>query len=370
VKKITKIVLTGGPCAGKTTGLCYLEEKLANQGFSVFKTPEIATLLDYCGIKLGKLAKDNPRQYIKAQELLLKTLIQTEDYLEGYLQDLPEDKIVLFCDRGTMDQMGYFLVKRFNALLAKLNLDPVQARDARYDAVVHLVTAAKGAEDYYSLENNSARCETPEEARLLDERIKEVWLGHPHLEIIDNSTDFQGKMKRLRQAVARVLGIPVPLEIERKFLLDSCFSIKDILVPYQKISIEQCYLMPGKAREARIRKRGQRGSFVYYLAYKQPLDKPGIRIETEERIAAEEYDALRRLRDREKRIIRKNRFCFIWQNQYFELDVFKNLLDRALLEIELTEENQEVSLPPFLPIVKEVTGDSRFSNYHIASKNP
>jgi len=369
-RKVIKIVLTGGPCAGKTTGLCYLEEKLANQGFSVFKTPEIATLFDSCGIKLGKLIKDDPGQYIKAQELLLKMTIQVEDHFKQYLQELPKDKILMICDRGLMDQLGYISIDRFRALLAKLNLDLVQARDARYDAVIHLVTAAKGAEDYYSLENNPARYETLEEARLLDERIKQAWLGHPHLEVIDNSTDFQGKMKRLRQAVARVLGIPVPLEIERKFLLDSCFSIKDIPVPYQKISIEQCYLMTGKAREARIRKRGQRGSFVYYLTHKEPMDKPGIRIETEERITVEEYDALRRLRDRQKRIIRKNRFCFIWQNQYFELDVFKNLLDRALLEVEATEENQEVSLPPFLPIIKEVTGDINFSNYQIASKNP
>ena len=370
LKKVTKIVLTGGPCAGKTTGLLYLEEKLADQGFSVFKTPEIATLFDSCGINLGKLAKDNPRQYIKAQELLLKMIMQTEDYLEGYLQDLPEDKIVMLCDRGAMDQMGYIAVKRFKALIAKLDLDLVQIRDARYDAVVHLVTAASGAEDYYSPENNPAHCETPEEARLIDERVKQAWLGHPHLEVIDNSTDFQGKMKRLRQAVARVLGIPVPLGIERKFLLDSCFSSKDILVPYQKISIEQCYLTSGKTREVIIRKRGQRGSFIYYLAHKQPLEKPGKIIEIEEQMSPEEYDALRRLRDPNKRIIRENRFCFVWQNQYFKLDVFKNPSGLVLLKIELTEENQEFSLPPFLPVIKEVTGDINFSNYNIASKNP
>lgn len=369
-RRMTKIVLTGGPCAGKTAGLCYLEEKLANQGFSVFKTPEIATLFDSCGIKLGKLIKDNPGQYIKAQELLLKMTVQLEDHFEEYLQGLPEDKIVMIYDRGMMDQLGYTSIDEFKALLARLDLDLVQIRDARYDAVVHLVTAANGAEAYYSLENNPARYETPEEARLLDERIKQAWLGHPHLEVIDNSTDFQGKMKRLRQAVARVLGIPVPLEIERKFLLDNRFSTKDILVPYQRISIEQCYLRSGKGREARIRKRGQKGSFVYYLTRKQLLDKPGKRVELEERIGLEKYDVLRKLRDPKKRIIRKNRFCFIWENQYFELDVFCEPPGLILLEIELTEENKNISLPPFLPVIREVTQDAAFSNYQIASKNP
>ena len=37
----------------------------------------------------------------------------------------------------------------------------------RYDAVFHLVTAAKGAEEFYTLSNNQARTETIEQARIL-----------------------------------------------------------------------------------------------------------------------------------------------------------------------------------------------------------
>ena len=36
-------------------------------------------------------------------------------------------------------------------------------REGRYDAVFHLVTAAQGAERFYTLENNQARSETPEQ---------------------------------------------------------------------------------------------------------------------------------------------------------------------------------------------------------------
>ena len=369
-RRIAKIVLTGGPCAGKSTGLLYLEEKLADQGFSVFKIQEVATLIDSFGIKLGKLARENLKEYIRAQELLARLIIKLEDHLEAFILEYPGEKKVLLCDRGIMDAAGYIPADKFETMLAELGLDPVQARDARYDGVIHLITAAEGAEEYYSLQNNKARYESLEEARLTDQRVKQAWLGHPHLEIIDNSTDFDGKMKRLRQAVARVLGIPVPLEIERKFLIEESFAIKDIPVPFQEVSIEQCYLLSEEGKEVRIRKRGQKGSFIYYLAYKQPFGGPGKRIEKEEQIRSEEYYALRELRDRSKQLIRKNRFCFIWQNQYFELDVFCEPSDLILLEIELTEENKNISLPPFLPVVKEVTQNAAFSNYQIASKNP
>ncbi len=41
--------------------------------------------------------------------------------------------------------------------------DIVSLREGRYDAVFHLVTAAQGAERFYTLENNEARSETPQQ---------------------------------------------------------------------------------------------------------------------------------------------------------------------------------------------------------------
>lgn len=38
-----KIVLTGGPCAGKTTALSKLEQHLLELGYFVFIVPETAT---------------------------------------------------------------------------------------------------------------------------------------------------------------------------------------------------------------------------------------------------------------------------------------------------------------------------------------
>lgn len=42
---IIRICLTGGPCAGKTTALATLNQKLSEMGFRVLNVPEAATML-------------------------------------------------------------------------------------------------------------------------------------------------------------------------------------------------------------------------------------------------------------------------------------------------------------------------------------
>lgn len=54
----------------------------------------------------------------------------------------------------------------FRLAQAKANgMDELSLRDGRYDGIFHLVTAARGAEENYSLDNNEARTESVEVAR-------------------------------------------------------------------------------------------------------------------------------------------------------------------------------------------------------------
>jgi len=92
-------------------------------------------------------------------------------------------------------------------------------RDRRYDAVIHLVTAAKGAEDFYILDK--ARYEAPEEAKKLDQKLIDAWTGHPHHYIIDNPKEggFKEKMKTVNETVLKIIGQPVHINYYKKFLL-------------------------------------------------------------------------------------------------------------------------------------------------------
>ena len=46
---IKRIVLTGGPCAGKTTALVRVTEYFSNLGYKVFTVPEVPTMITQSG---------------------------------------------------------------------------------------------------------------------------------------------------------------------------------------------------------------------------------------------------------------------------------------------------------------------------------
>ena len=70
--------------------------------------------------------------------------------------------------------------------------------------------------------------------------------------------------------------------------------------------------------------------------------------------------------DPKKRPIRKTRYCFLHENQYFELDIFPEWTHQAILEIELRDEKQLIKFPQELKIIKEVTSDENYKNAKLA----
>lgn len=50
------------------------------------------------------------------------------------------------------------------------------------------MTAADGAFEFYTGDNNEARYESADEALDLDKKLINAWVGHPHFSIVDNST--------------------------------------------------------------------------------------------------------------------------------------------------------------------------------------
>jgi hypothetical protein len=81
--------------------------------------------------------------------------------------------------------------------LEKENWTKEELRDSRYDAIIHLVTAADGAPLFYDRKNLNSY-ETPEEAIERDHALKTVYLGHNKVFFINNEKDedFTGKMRK------------------------------------------------------------------------------------------------------------------------------------------------------------------------------
>ena len=167
------------------------------------------------------------------------------------------------------------------------------------------------------------------------------------------------------------------LEIERKFLVHfptswaALSELFDGLMDVKRIS--QLYLKPkGKEQAGRVRKtiEGLTGdtNTVYHYNQKKHVEQ-GVNEETEHTISKEKYESYLKEPHPDKVTLEKTRFVFKYNDQVFELDVFKGpLKGLAILEIELKDKHDKVELPPYLKLIEEVTKDKRFNNFSLADK--
>lgn len=360
MKTVKKIVITGGPCGGKSTGLEAVQKSLESIGYTVLLLPELATDLILNGI-----SPETCGSSFEYQKLQVMLQLEKEKVYSLAANLMKNDKIVILCDRGVMDSKAYVTEEEFAKVLSDLSLNETVLRD-NYDAVFHLLTAAKGKEEAYTLSNNTARTETPEEARALDDLTLAAWTGAPHLRVIDNKGDFNQKIENLINEIMFFLGEPEPFEIERKYLIE--YPDIEFLKSYpfcNAVEISQSYIKVN-SENARVRKRGADGGYTYYKTVKKNID--GIkRIEIEDILTADEYEKL--LSDsNQKTTIEKTRYCVVYDNRYFEIDVFPFSQDKAFMEIELTSDDEQVNLPPFIKVIKEVTEDKEYRNSSLALK--
>lgn len=357
---MTKIVITGGPCAGKSTAMSWIQNAFTQKGYAVLFVPETATELINGGVAPWTCGTNG--DYQKCQ---MKLQIEKERVFELAAKSMQDKKVLIVCDRGALDNKAYMDDAEFNEVLTFMETNEVELRDG-YDAVFHLVTAAKGAEEFYTTANNTARTETPEEAVALDERIISAWTGHPHFRVIDNTTDFNEKMKRLIEEISAFLGEPEPFEIERKYLIEyPDIRWLESNPNCRKVEIIQTYLKTNEDEEVRIRQRGFDGNYIYFKTTKRRINDIK-RIEIEKRLSQAEYLKLMMDADTSKRQIRKTRYCLTYDGQYFEIDIFPFWNDKAIAEIELRDEEAPIIFPKELKIIKEVTGDESYRNSSLA----
>ena len=93
-----KFVITGGPCAGKTTAMERLQVFLRERGFRVFVVPEAATMLFVNGASPDDLASEACQSAF--QQFVINTQMQLEDSMMTYAKSV-NAKAVILCDRGS-----------------------------------------------------------------------------------------------------------------------------------------------------------------------------------------------------------------------------------------------------------------------------
>lgn len=189
-----RIVLTGGPGAGKTTAGDILRREL---GKKVAFVPEAATMLFN-----GGFPRYSEANCVKAAQ---KAIYAVQVRLEE-CQKCQHPGRILLCDRGTLDGAVYYPegMEGWCADLGTTMNDEL----ARYDAVIFFQSAAvvNHAINGSMLEGgNPARLESLEEARTLDERLHEVWSRHPKFFLVKSRESFFEKLTEAVEVFKRVV---------------------------------------------------------------------------------------------------------------------------------------------------------------------
>ena len=360
MKTIKKIVFTGGPCSGKTTFTSRAEEIFAERGYRVIVDHESATDLISGGISPATLGMYEFQKYCVALQ------IKKEEICMRAAQEIQGDNVIIFIDRGLPDDLAYVGEEAFSEILKEFNIGIDELND-RYDMVIHLVTSAKGKEEAYTYANNSARYESVEDARKMDDLALDAWKNHPNRVIIGNESDFELKMRKAIQTVFEYLGNEKPVEKFNKYLIEVDDELLNIIKTEQNYSysnIEQYYLHSTNGIERRIRKRIRNGSELYSYSEARIIST-NERIKSDKVLSSRQYYDYNQEIDHNLKPIKKDRHAFIKNDLFYKLDIFDFDKSKGLLSLQIPE-GENINLPDYVKVIKDVTDDNNYKNYTLA----
>ena len=169
-----RVVLTGGPGAGKTAVLELCKRLFCRH---VVILPESASVLFAGGFPRGGSVLERAATQ--------RAIYHVQRELEAFA-DAQEAEAVILCDRGTVDGAAYWPGP--GTLFAAVGSSHA-AELARYAAVIHLRTP--DARDYPR--DNPVRIESAEQAASIDEAIARTWRAHPSYSMVASQPSFLSK---------------------------------------------------------------------------------------------------------------------------------------------------------------------------------
>ena len=383
-QRVETVFLEGGPCGGKTACLPLIKEAFEHEGWLVLISSEVPTRLMY---EHGYVLDGEGRNILPLafQDIVLGEVLRQEEALHKRAIASGHSKVLIVCDRGRFGGSAYINRDIFFDM-ARTSYG--QSKDDLYGAYaggVFLTSLAVDKPELFleKMGGNLVRREnTPEIASERNFHSLDACIGVSRLYVVDNSTDFEEKVKRVIAAIRHMVD---GKEIERKYTFPEPLSKKevetafmDMGVHYIPAHISQAYLvLSDEDRERGMKERRIRGMTLgkpeqctrFYLTLKG-AKVAGQGVEEESLISRVEYvTCFDAYLDPQYATIVKTRHYFEYRGRYFELDVFESPYGQApILECELLPEDdpQAICLPEFLGELVEVTEDPAYSNRNIA----
>lgn len=196
---IKKIVLTGGPSAGKSSSLEFIHRYYSNLGYKVYIVSETATELMNSGI----IPNQNNLSIVEFQDIIFKYQLFKENLVLNIVNNNNFLNNIIIFDRGVIDNKAYIKDEEFEMILKKYNYSENDLL-ARYDLIIHLETGAKS--NYYRIDNNSCRKENVDLAIKLDNLTYKAWQNHNNLVKIECYDNFYDKQNQIINVIDKELN--------------------------------------------------------------------------------------------------------------------------------------------------------------------
>lgn len=354
------IVITGGPCAGRSTLLSRSKRVLIEHGYQVFVLPEVVSELGLSGFT------STVTELLGFQREAVSCQLERERRFQSLVRHSLVAKKVMLCDRGVPDLQVYMGSDAYKRMLQSFTY----TRDeifGHYALVVHLVSASVGSESWYTPGDIFGRLCGADDAKAFDDMVLGAWLGHPRHIVVGNTVGFEEKMRRAFKAICRALDVPTSPKRKRKRIFQLVnFSLDSIPVSSVVVDADYTYLtpLPNTSTIQRMVLRVASGLGVsWHYAEQVKADDLGTYCERETLLRVDEYKRLLRERDPHAASVFKRRYRFAYGDKHFTLELFRPfvcLLDTpAVVSVESMGADDTIQFPPGWK-VREVTEDEPF----------
>lgn len=191
--RIFRVVLTGGPHAGKTGTFKAIKEHFMKRDDIIFiGVPETAYELMIDGISFR-----NIDHYYNFQDIVFERQYAKENTAyKAAMHQLKEKDVLIVYDRGLIDNKAYLKSQaEFDKLIGSYGVSEIDHVDS-YDLVIDLITTA-GTEYGYDQFSNEIRLENEETAIPLDVKTSQAWLLHDNIIYVPPREIFEDKHKEV-----------------------------------------------------------------------------------------------------------------------------------------------------------------------------
>ena len=317
---IYKIVFTGGPCAGKTEVINFVKDKLTSDGYHVVIVKETAAEL----ITSGIIPNEDRNHTLMFQNLVFETQSRKEKVAEDYCEyiknsnlDYIKDKkgIIIFYDRGLIDNRAYLSHNDYNNLLKNFNCNEIKTID-NYDLVINLISLATTNPELYCLDG--VRYETIEEASIKDKLTSAAWLLHRNLKVIKPTENFEDKILCVLNTIYDLLNNKINNDFNEyeinKDKTDFTYFNND---NSRKLNIKTYYFLINNNTQIKVKERSY-NNCVSYILEKEVVTSTGLKKIVTKPITDKTFNYLKNNKML-KKVKEENILNFIDSGNYFSI---------------------------------------------------